>query len=668
MTALTEKKTACLSFFLLSFFCFSQAVRGQGLNNPMPGTPVTFQNAPQRDTSNKTNTNQWADESANIHFKRLYSEKIFYPDTSIRHFHRNRLLDTWEVHLGNPGSPARNLLFTPEHQPGPSLGYHVFDVYRFRPENLFYFNTTRPYSVFSYQLGSKAEQTAEILHTQNISPDWNFALNYRKINAPGYFKNQRTNHDLGNLTTSYTSKDQHYGLNFALVYNKIQNDENGGILSDSFLTDKSFDDRRTIPVRFQNDNYSNRRSAVTNMQRDFSLLLNHRYTAGRKDTLYNEDSTRYSYHLTPRFSVAHQLKLSSEKYQYKDLRPDSIRYSDFFQKRFDSRDSVFLEQKWFYIDNEFILSSFLGKEPAQLQFSAGIGNRFDLFATEYGTGQSTENSISNYLTGTLKKEALNKGQWFYEADAKLFFTGNYAGSFSLKAAVGKDITSKTGSISADFEQQLNDAPYNFRIYQNDFYQRSGDYNKESITRIGVRYRNDFLKLDAGFKNYLVSNFIYLNRQQHFDQFSDAFNISQLWLRKVFSFGIWILDNELAYQQKAGNSPANIPAFMGRHQLSVETFLFGNALKIASGIDLRWHTPYEPAGYSPFFNRFYYQTDYLATNAPEAAVFFNFKIKRFRAFVMGDQLQSLFTKNYIAAPGYPAQNAMIRFGFNWVMIN
>jgi hypothetical protein len=37
--------------------------------------------------------------------------------------------------------------------------------------------------------------------------------------------------------------------------------------------------------------------------------------------------------------------------------------------------------------------------------------------------------------------------------------------------------------------------------------------------------------------------------------------------------------------------------------------------------------------------------------------------------MFDQLQQLFTTNVInAAPNYPAQNMMFRFGFNWIMIN
>ena len=292
-------------------------------NTPQPGAPVTLQNAPQRDTSNRTNTNTWKTEQAQILYKKLNSARKFHPDTGLHHFHRRPFSQPWHRDLGNPGSPSRNLLFTPEYRTGPTLGYHSFDVYRFHPDSLNYYSTSRPYSEFVYNLGSKSEQIASLLHTQNMKPNWNAAVHYIKMGAPGYYRNQRTNHDLGALTTHYQSLNQRYRLNGAVVYNKLQHDENGGIVDEAFLENESFSDRRTIPVRIVNDGYSQRRSPVTNMLRDFSISLNHAYTWGPVDTLYNEDSTRFQVHLRPRFSIGHRLKVHSEKYQYKDVRPDS---------------------------------------------------------------------------------------------------------------------------------------------------------------------------------------------------------------------------------------------------------------------------------------------------------------------------------------------------------
>lgn len=130
----------------------------------------------------------------------------------------------------------------------------------------------------------------------------------------------------------------------------------------------------------------------------------------------------------------------------------------------------------------------------------------------------------------------------------------------------------------------------------------------------------------------------------------------------------MLDNELVYQQKAGSAPVNVPLLMGRHQLSLERPIFHRALYVATGVEARYHSPYKPAGYAPLFNRFYYQNSHSISNDPELSVFFNFRIKRFRAYIMADQLQTLFANNYITTPGYPGPDMMIRFGFTWVLIN
>ena len=124
--------------------------------------------------------------------------------------------------------------------------------------------------------------------------------------------------------------------------------------------------------------------------------------------------------------------------------------------------------------------------------------------------------------------------------------------------------------------------------------------------------------------------------------------------------------------------------MGKHQLSYEQALFHRRLKIATGIEVRYNTTYHPAGYDALLNKFFYQTTTSISNAPQSAVFLNFRIKRFRAFIIGDNLQEIFVRNTILYTGtpvvnfnntgnnyiplYAAPDALIRFGFTWVMIN
>lgn len=289
------------------------------------------------------------------------------------------------------------------------------------------------------------------------------------------------------------------------------------------------------------------------------------------------------------------------------------------------------------------------------------------FSASYAIGESMNSFVSNYLTGSLQKESLDTGQWSYEASMDFYFTGQAAGNFMARASVGKNLKD-WGDIKIGFQQALNNAPYNFSYYRNAFFNIDKDYTKESRTQLYANWDIYKWGLQIGAKNYLIANYIYLNEQQTFSQYNNAFNITQLWINKTFRLGKIYIDNELAYQQKTTGVPVNIPLLMGRSKLFVETYVFKNALKLATGFDTRYHTSYTQAGYSPFYNRYYYQDAITTANFPELAFFFNFKVKNFRAYIMVDQLQQLFTINNIYAPGYPAPNMMLRFGFTWVMIN
>lgn len=659
-------------------------------------TPTTMPTSNQRDTTaNKSNTNTWKSEDANMYYEVLGSAKLLTPDTSLHNFQRRPFIQPWARDLGNPGSPIYNLAFTPDYRVGPTLGYHIFDAYRFDLDSLQYYNTNRPYSVFNYTLGSKLEQVAGILHTQNIKPNWNFMAQYRKVNAPGFYKVQRNNTDNFALSTNYKSLNKRYTLYAGMVYNKQQHDENGGIVNDSELNDLTYVDRRTVDVAYQNTAYSITRSAISNMQRDFGVVLQHSYTWGPVDTTYNEDSTQYTYKVHPRFSITHKLQLSTEKHIYKDLAPDSVRYTSLFNVAFAHTgtpyyiiggDSVVTQQKWFWVDNKIMLNGFLGKAANPLQFSAGVGNRYDEFIVTpaYLVELDRSKVVSNYLTGEIKKEALKEGQWGYGATAKLFATGQYAGNSNIDAMIGRDFKNSTFGFVAGFQQQLGSSPYAYSTYENRYVQRNWSFNDESITNVYATIESRKFNLAGGVRNYLLNNYIYLDGNRTPAQYNIAFNVSQAWVRKMFRLGNFYLDNEIIYQQSVDNAPINVPQLMGRHSASYERAMFKRALKIATGVEVRYNTSYHPAGYDAQLNRFYYQNKTYVTNIPELSAFLNFRVKHFRAFIMADQVQQLFAKNAILfvaptvtnfsgsgltnTPVYATQNFMIRFGFSWVLIN
>jgi hypothetical protein len=672
--------------FLIALLVAAFVLSGSGAWAQLPpansSTPPP-QAPPPRDTGNKSSSS-WHDEPVRIFRSQAYSaEKEFLPDTSVHHFHRRPFQGDWGRDLGNLGTPMRSQLFRPENLgiSGPSLGYHVYDAYRIQADSLRYYNTTRPYTSFSYQLGSKLEQTLRLLHTQNISPRWNVMLRYQKVNSAGYFRLQRSNHDMGGLSTHFTSRNLRYELYAAAVYNKEQTDENGGIPGDSLLNDSRYTDRGTVPVAFENPSYYNtssqgRRSSVTNTLRDFNVLLQHRYTLGRRDTLYNADSTQYSVTLVPRFSIGHRFEAGSAKHRFKSLVPQQDDWYSFYPDAFASSDSVFSEQYQRWVDNRFTISGFAGKGERQLSVTAGIGNRIDAFYTDFIAGRDERSLISTYLSGELQKEALAEGAWSYHADAKLFIAGGAAGDFVLNGRMGKDFGARLARLSVGASQQLSEAPYAYTIHASQYFDQRASLSKESITSFWARLESDRLGLSITARNYIIGNYIYLtdsandvsNGKMQLSQRPGAFSLTQITARKRQRFGSFVMDGQAAFQASAGDAPIYVPAVLARLSLGYESTLFTRALHIATGVDVRYHSPYTPEGYAPFYNRFYNQASYVADNYPEGSVFFNFRVKRLRAYLMLDQLQALLWRNTVVYPGYPNQDMMIRFGFEWVMVN
>ncbi|NDC40906.1 MAG: hypothetical protein EBZ77_05045 [Chitinophagia bacterium] len=657
---------------------------------------TTLPTTPQRDTSqNKTNTSSWRNVDPVITYEILNARKKCQPDTALHFFQRRPFVQPWRRDLGNPGSPVYNLQFDPEDRVGPTLGITCFDPYRFTVEQARYYNTTRPYSEFTYQLGSKLEQFAGIQHTQNVQPNFNLMAEYHKVNTPGFYKIQRNNLDNFCLTGNYKGLGQHYQLYAALVYNKEQHDENGGIVADSQLTNSAYTDRRTVDVAYQNSQYSSTRSTVSNVLRDFTLNIHHAYVWGHKDTTYNADSTSLTWKLQPRFSIGHNMALGSAKHTYKDLAPDSLRYIPFFNAGLPTSvqsyyvpggDSVFMQQKWFWFTNEVTLNGFAGKGARQFRFVAGAGNRVDQFQALPTPDKAAKDLIiSNYLLGNIARVAADSGNWDAEARAQLYVTGAYAGNFDLYGGLARRIGKNRSSIHLSVQQTLGSAPYVYTHFINAYTYSIYDFEKESVTKLQAKIDLPAIRLQVAAHNSLLSNYIYTNEQQAPTQQAAAFNITTVSLCKTFKMGSFYLDNELVYQEVPSNAPVNVPTVMARHQLCIDRKAFKGKLGVTTGIDVRYNSAYHPAGYSAVLNRFYYQNSFYAANNPECSVFFNFAFKHFRAFLMVDQLQQavaprntlLYAAPAVAnfygdgvthQPVYATQNTMLRFGFNWVLIN
>lgn len=647
------------------------AVRAQ--SPEAPGAPLRLDQSGSPADSSRPPEDGWSTPYPQISFTRGQQEGEQHPDTSISFLHRKTFLEPAYRNLGNHGSATRSLIYQMDDQAGPRLGYTLFDPYAYTLDSLPYYQTNRPYSLFRYQLGSKQEQTAEIFHTQNIDPGWNVAVGYRKITSPGFFQIQRTNHDQLYFSSGYKSRNQRYSVKTGGVYNLFQQDENGGILSDSFLHLPDYGERKSIPVAFQQDDFgslgANRRSPVSNRYRQLAWAWDHVYQFGPTDSLFNADSTQVDIRFQPRFGFGHRLEIQAEKLSFKDLRPDSLRYAPVFAHGFQPKgaDSLWREQRATRVDNQFFLQGYMGKNGQRIRLRGGIGLRLDQMSTEYGRRHTEPLAYSTYVSGDLRREAQQGQQWIYGARAQFYLSGPALGNTRLSLEGGRHLD-RWGTLRLGLNQLVAMAPYRAREVHFSYFHLSSSLRSEKTTQVYGHLDLHRWKAVLFFRYHLFVDYLYLNAQGRFQQ-ADPFSLIQAGLSKNFQWRSLHWRNEWVYQPQAREAPLNLPPLWGRHQLSLERSLFRSPLQAAIGLEFRYHSAFTPPGYLPLYLQYYAREGDPRSSFGEISAFFNFRVKRFRAYVMADQIQRLLGQiNTPYAPGYPGTDLMIRFGFLWELIN
>jgi hypothetical protein len=168
----------------------------------------------------------------------------------------------------------------------------------------------------------------------------------------------------------------------------------------------------------------------------------------------------------------------------------------------------------------------------------------------------------------------------------------------------------------------------------------------------------------------------LKQYSKLQQEGTIFNLLRISAHKTFDISRhWKWYADLYVQQKAGNAELNVPLVFTRNRLAFEGNFFKN-LHLATGLEVKYHTPYKADDYSPALGHFFYQDSITISNRPEVAAYFNFRIRSFKAYVRAENLNAVsfddagfgFRSNNLAAPAYPYPGMVIRVGIYWSFVN
>lgn len=619
------------------------------------------------------------EDSITINYRFLDSSRYKKFDSSISDFTKKLLIPASYFTLGNTGSAAKSLLFTPILKAGWDAGFHAYDIYRFRPEDTKFYNTTRPYTELGYIIGSQSEQVVHALHTQNINPNWNVALQYRLINSYGFFKNQNTSQNNYQLSSFYQSPTRRYHLFFVMIGNTINSAENGGIINEADLDDLPTNkDRKSISVYLgtSTPTYTNPLSTVvtTGSKYKFSnLLLRQQYDLGKKDSIQTDSVVIHLFY--PKLRLEHTFQLNTYTFSFSDGSVGAFNDTNFYRPyyNFISMPATYLVQdKWNEIVNDFSVYQYPDAKNSQqfIKLGASLQNlkgRFDA-------------SSSNYHNTCLHAEYRNKTKnqkWDVEANGELYFTGFNTGDYNAYISLKRLVSKEIGYLQLGFQNVNRSPSFIFNSASSFNFSNAGGFSKENYTRLfaSLEQPRHHLRLTGNY--YLLTNYSYFTNFYHAKQNASPFNLLQISAEKEIKLTKHLKwDLEITLQQKAGNGPVNVPLLFTRNRIGYEGKLGFKNLIISTGVEIKYNTAYKADGYSPLQGQFYYQdSNRVSLRLPYINGYLHFRVRSFTAYIRGENLNTArvkggfgFTNNNLAIAGYPTPGLQFRVGIFWSFVN
>ena len=573
-------------------------------------------------------------------------------DTSLAGLQRyNFIFDGLHLYNGNFGSAAYGLTFRNLEPVLFDIGFHTFDGYMMRAEDIPYYKTQRPFTQLQYVLGLHNEQMLTATHTRNIGRQMNFSIGVRRMGSDGQYRNERT--DLLNTwaTFSATSKNERYQLLVSAVYNNVKSHDNGGVQNaDSVFLQTALVNKQLAEVNLD--------SAYTHW-RETNLHIYEVYNLGRKFTHRINDTTKRT-EVQPYFRLVHQLSLGQQLYVFYDDSSDFHFYDHVYYNDEKTQDTWLLST----LSNSLEFQVMPGKSGSGdslhyrwLTGSLGLSHQLSSLNHEYYISQAqqlmAEGNIATvrsrrvyfYADG---KYALLQGQGMgdYHASACLIWKGLYAGGCLNRK-------------SPDAAQQ--------QFYGNHFQwsnpfipqvQRFAELgiNRIMYTHIGVRYTQ-------------TAHYIYYAETRQPLQLDSLISGFSVYADQELHLGRLHVDSRFTWQKYDHQEVLHLPALVGWHSVYLETDMFKHAMHASFGADVFYASSFFLPRYIGAAGQYFLQRSETNDFSPVIDLFFNFKIKAARLFIRVNNIaQGVIQPGWYGAYQYPMPDRSVQFGVNWMLWN
>jgi hypothetical protein len=585
------------------------------------------------------------------------------PDTTYNYhfydypFFRNDVNATW---LGVPGSPAQYYNFFNRTSDERVEFYNAQELWSFSPRTLPNYNTKTPHTELAYYgtllAGDEKESdNLHILTTQNITPEFNFALSYDRFGGGGMLESETTTNKTFSARLNYLGRK--YMAHFGYIYNMVDRKENGGMVDRRWIRDTTVEPRE-IPVTLSGASskivkhtwYLDQQYRIPF---EFLKNLGHKAdTLSAADTLASPDiiedqdilegdeaaqapADTLDRNVTTAF-IGHSSEWSRYSRNYVDNIGNALGasfYNDVFNYGHASADSLGTMK----LDNKlFVRLQPWGSEGIISKLDVGAGDELRHYFDSTTLRPTTHVENSFYVYAGAQGQFSKYFNW--DAKAKFNLLGYKIGDTEIEANAGVNFypfrRARTSpiTVSGHFSSTLLTPDYYTRVLNTNHFSWENDFGKISTTTIRGRIDIPRWRLSADVGYALLANNIWYDTLGIVRQNAVPMSVISASLSKEFVIGPMHLDNRVLVQYSSEPDILPLPLVALNLRWYAQIPIQPGVMTMQVGANAFYNTQWYAPAWNPALGVFHNQNQNLYENGPFFDLFINIQWKRLCMFI------------------------------------
>ena len=646
-------------------------------------------------------------------FHNLIDIRDMAPDTSYRRsfndypFFNEDINASW---LGISGSPVQLYDWFKRTEEDNAIFYSPYSIWSYTPENLPQYNTKTPYTELAYygtlfSNQEKEEMNVGLLTTQNITPQLNLTIEFRRYGGNGLLKREDTANKTFVASTNYLGKK--YMMHAGYIYNKVNRSENGGIIDESWIRDTTVDSREIdvylrdagnqlkkntlfldqtyrIPLTFLTDLKGAKERKRQEAVRDSILAsgdsvaiaaLAEAEAARLALEAEQADTAGINTDITTAF-IGHSSEYSVFSKTYKDKITDQFG-KDFYGDRFYINPTTSMDSlRVMRLENKFFIRLQPWKDDAVVsKLDVGIGDKlasyYSFKPVDYLQGPDNVIQNSVYLYAGANGQYRKYMKW--DARGKYNFLGYEINDFEIEANMAfsaypfrRDRKSPL-TVRVHFETSLKEPDYYQQHLFTNHFKWDNDFSKISTTKLEASLSIPRWDMDASFGYGLLSDNIYYDNQGIVRQHTAPVSVMTAALKKNFRIWKFHLDHHAMLQLSSDQSVLPLPLLALNFRYYIQFDVVKNVMQMQIGANGTYTTEWYAPAYNPVLGVFHNQDERKYGNCPYIDAFINIQWKKAAIFIKAVNVNMGWpnkSADYFSAAGYIAPQRAIKFGITW----